>query len=74
MRETTPGFMTLRQRRLAWVGFLLLAIQAPISAKLLPDDSWMFSVVVAVMIAVAILADDALRRQTAEAGRSGSLE
>ena len=69
MRETTPGFMTVRQRRLAWVGFLLLAVQAPISAKLLPDDSWMFSVVVAVMIAVAILADDALRRQTAEAGR-----
>ena len=46
MHETTPGFLTVRQRRLAWLGFLLLAAQAPLSARLLPDDSWMFSVVV----------------------------
>ena len=73
MHETTPGFLTVRQRRLAWLGFLLLAVQAPVSARLLPDDSWMFSVVVAVLIAVVILADDALRRQAASAGQ-GNLD
>jgi hypothetical protein len=73
MRETSPGFLSVRQRRLAWLGFLLLAVQAPVSAKLLPDDSWMFSVVVAVLVAVVILADDAMRRQATSAGR-GNLE
>jgi hypothetical protein len=72
MHETTPGFLTVRQRRLAWLGFLLLAVQAPLSARLLPDDSWMFSVVVSVLVAVVILADDAMRRQAA-AGQ-GNLE
>jgi hypothetical protein len=72
MHETTPGFLTVRQRRLAWLGFLLLAAQAPLSARLLPDDSWMFSVVVAVLIAVVILADDAMRRQAATG--QGNLE
>ena len=73
MHETTPGFLTVRQRRLAWLGFLLLAVQAPLSARLLPDDSWMFSVVVSVLIAVVILADDAMRRQAASTGQ-GNLE
>jgi hypothetical protein len=73
MHETTPGFLTVRQRRLAWLGFLLLAVQAPVSALLLPDDSWMFSVVVSVLIAVAILADDAMRRQAAATGQ-GNLD
>ena len=73
MHETTPGFLTVRQRRLAWLGFLLLAAQAPLSARLLPDDSWMFSVVVSVLIAVVILADDAMRRQAAGAGQ-GNLD
>ena len=73
MHETTPGFLTVRQRRLAWLGFLLLAVQAPVSARLLPDDSWMFSVVVSVLFAVVILADDALRRQAAGAGQ-GNLD
>lgn len=73
MHETTPGFLTVRQRRLAWLGFLLLAVQAPVSARLLPDDSWMFSVVVSVLIAVVILADDAMRRQAAAAGQ-GNLD
>ena len=73
MHETTPGFLTVRQRRLAWLGFLLLAVQAPVSARLLPDDSWMFSVVVSVLIAVVILADDAMRRQAAGAGQ-GNLD
>jgi hypothetical protein len=73
MHETTPGFLTVRQRRLAWLGFLLLAVQAPVSARVLPDDSWMFSVVVSVLFAVVILADDALRRQAAGAGQ-GNLD
>ena len=73
MHETTPGFLTVRQRRLAWLGFLLLAVQAPVSARLLPDDSWMFSVVVSVLIAVVILADDAMRRQEAATGQ-GNLD
>jgi hypothetical protein len=73
MHETTPGFLTVRQRRLAWLGFLLLAVQAPVSARLLPDDSWMFSVVVSVLFAVVILADDAMRRQAAAAGQ-GNLD
>jgi hypothetical protein len=73
MHESTPGFLTVRQRRLAWLGFLLLAVQAPVSARLLPDDSWMFSVVVSVLIAVVILADDAMRRQAAAAGQ-GNLD
>ncbi len=57
------GFLTPRQRRLAWLGFLLAAIQAPVAAKLATDSSWLFSVVVAVMVATVILADDTMRRQ-----------
>ena len=59
------GFLTLRQRRLAWLGFVLVAGQAPIAAKMLTDDSWMFSIVVALMVATVILADDAMRRRPA---------
>ncbi|MEJ3744737.1 hypothetical protein WEI85_15755 [Actinomycetes bacterium KLBMP 9797] len=62
MREV-PGFLTPRQRRLAWLGFVLTAMQAPLSARLLPDESWLFSVVVALMVATVILADDAMRRR-----------
>lgn len=57
------GFLTPRQRRLAWLGFVLLAMQAPAAAKLLPDDSWLFSIVVALMVATVIMADDAMRRR-----------
>jgi hypothetical protein len=59
-----PGFLTVRQRRLAWLGFLLTALQAPLAAHLLPDESWLFSIVVALMVATVILADDAARRRT----------
>jgi hypothetical protein len=62
MRQA-PGFLTDRQRRFAWLGFLLTALQAPLSAHLLPDDSWLFSIVVALMVATVILADDAARRR-----------
>jgi hypothetical protein len=59
------GFLTPRQRRFAWLGFVLLACQAPLSAKMLPDDSWLFSIVVALMVATVIMADDAMRRRPA---------
>jgi hypothetical protein len=59
------GFLTQRQRRFAWLGFLLLACQAPVSAKMLPDDSWLLSIVVALMVATVIMADDAMRRRPA---------
>lgn len=65
MRET-PGFLTARQRRFAWLGFMLTALQAPLSARLLPDESWLFSIVVALMVATVILADDAMRRRPAD--------
>jgi hypothetical protein len=63
MRASAPGFLSVRQRRAAWAGFLLLALQAPLAARLLTDASWLFSVVVATMIATVIVADDAQRRR-----------
>ncbi|GAA0809692.1 hypothetical protein [Spirilliplanes yamanashiensis] len=60
------GFLTLVQRRLAWLGFMLAAVQAPVAAILVDDASWLFAVVVAVLVATVILADDARRRQPAE--------
>lgn len=62
MRQA-PGFLSARQRRWAWFGFLLAALQAPVSARLLTDDSWLFSICVALMVATVILADDATRRR-----------
>ena len=57
------GFLNERQRRLAWVGFLLAAFQAPLAANLIDDASWLFAVVVAMVVATVILADDAQRRR-----------
>ena len=57
------GFLNERQRRMAWVGFLLAAFQAPLAAKLINDASWLFAVVVAAVVATVILADDAHRRR-----------
>ena len=57
------GFLSDRQRRLAWTGFVLAALQAPIAARLIADASWLFSVCVAVMVATVIIADDTSRRQ-----------
>ena len=59
----SAGFLTDRQRRLAWVGFLLAAFQAPLAAKVIDDASWLFAVVVAMVVATVILADDAQRRR-----------
>ncbi|MFG2168188.1 hypothetical protein [Micromonospora chersina] len=56
------GFLSQRQRRLAWLGFLLAALQAPVAAKLVDDSSWLFSLVVALMVATVIIADDGVRR------------
>jgi len=61
------GFLSARQRRWAWLGFVLTALQAPVSARLLSDDSWFFSVCVALMVATVIIADDARRRRPADA-------
>ncbi|BCL16813.1 MULTISPECIES: hypothetical protein [Micromonospora] len=61
------SFLTDRQRRLAWLGFLLAALQAPVSAALVSDDSWLFSLCVAMLVATVIIADDAGRRRPADA-------
>ncbi|MDG4824309.1 hypothetical protein O7635_20860 [Asanoa sp. WMMD1127] len=63
MRETTPSILTVSQRRFAWLAFLAIAVQAPISAHLLQDDSWLLSILVGMMIGTLILVDDAQRRQ-----------
>ncbi|HEX8628863.1 MAG TPA: hypothetical protein VF755_11910 [Catenuloplanes sp.] len=61
------GFLTTRQRRWAWLGFVLAALQAPVAAHLLTDASWLFSVCIAMMVATVIVADDTARRQPARA-------
>jgi hypothetical protein len=59
----SAGFLSESQRRLAWVGFLLAAFQAPLAAKFVDDASWLFAVVVAMVVATVILADDVERRR-----------
>jgi hypothetical protein len=59
----SAGFLSERQRRTAWLGFLLAALQAPIAAKVIDDASWLFAVVVAMVVATVIVADDAMRRR-----------
>jgi hypothetical protein len=56
------GLLSRRQRVLSWVGLLSLSAQAPVAARLLTDDSWLFSLVVAALVAVLIIADDHGRR------------
>jgi hypothetical protein len=68
----TAGFLSERQRRLAWVGFLLAAFQAPLAAKVVEDASWFFAVVVAAVVATVIIADDAQRRRSTTAGNQAS--
>jgi hypothetical protein len=63
MRMRPAGFLSERQRRFAWLGFLLAALQAPLAAKLIDDASWLFAVVVAMLVATVILADDMGRRR-----------
>jgi hypothetical protein len=59
------GFLSRRQRRLAWAGFVTLAAEAPAMAAWVRDDSWMLSVTVAALVAVVIIADDTERRRAA---------
>jgi hypothetical protein len=59
----SAGFLSEGQRRIGWVGFLLAAFQAPLAAKLVPDASWLFAVVVAGLVATVILADDTYRQR-----------
>jgi hypothetical protein len=68
--QRSSGFLTTRQRRWAWLGFILTALHAPVSASLLDDDSWLFSVCVAVMVAIVIIADDGERRRQPADSRS----
>jgi hypothetical protein len=63
VRMRPAGFLSERQRRFAWLGFLLAAFQAPLAAKLVNDASWLFAVVVAIVVATVIIADDAARRR-----------
>jgi hypothetical protein len=65
MREPYTSLLTVSQRRVAWLAFLAIAIQAPVAAKILHDDSWLLSIVVGMMIGTLILVDDAVRRRPA---------
>jgi hypothetical protein len=56
------GFLSRRQRRWAWAGFLTTASQAPLAAHLVNDASWLFSLVVAGMVGAILTADEATRR------------
>jgi hypothetical protein len=58
----SAGFLSPRQRRIAWLAFLLAAFQAPLAARLVDDASWLFAVCVAGLVATVIVADDAARR------------
>jgi hypothetical protein len=59
------GIFGRRQRRWAWLGFILLALHAPVAALLLPDDSWLFSITVASLVAFVIIVDDVERGKVA---------
>ena len=59
------GIFGRRQRRWAWVGFILLALHAPVAALLLPDDSWLLSITVASLVAFVIIVDDVERGKVA---------
>jgi hypothetical protein len=68
------GFLSERQRRFAWLGFLLVSFQAPLAARLIDDASWLFAVVVAVLVATVIIADDTIRRRPIEADAEAETE
>ncbi|GAA1764392.1 hypothetical protein [Luedemannella helvata] len=46
-----------------WIGFTVLAAYAPFAARVTQDASWLFSVVIAGMLAVVLVADDAESRR-----------
>lgn len=57
------GFLSDIQRRLAWLAFVVAALQAPLAAELIDDASWFIAVVVALIVATVILTDDVYRRR-----------
>ena len=62
----SPGFLTTtRRRRLAWLGFFVLAAYTPLTAWLTGDDSYLMPLTVAAMVGYAIVVDDILRRRAA---------
>lgn len=61
----SPGLLTSRQRRFAWLGFLATAVNAPLAAHLVADASWLFSTCVAALVAAVIVIDDTTRRTAA---------
>jgi hypothetical protein len=69
------GVLGRNQRRWAWIGFLTLALYAPLVAYALnvplvaytmPPDTWMLSVTVAGLVALVIIIDDVKRRRPAQ--------
>jgi hypothetical protein len=52
------GFLTRGQRRMAWIGFFLLAVNAPFAAWAATDASWLFNIVVAGLVAAVLLIDE----------------
>lgn len=65
------GILRPRQRRLAWVGLLLLAAYAPVVAWLWPDDTWLMPLTVAGLIGYVLIVDDVLRHRAARDAGSG---
>ena len=74
VRMRPAGFLSERQRRFAWLGFLLISFQAPVAAKLIDDASWLFAVIVAVLVAAVIIADDTTRRRPLQADAQAETE
>ncbi|GAA1819828.1 hypothetical protein GCM10009682_45390 [Luedemannella flava] len=46
-----------------WIGFTVLAAYAPLAARVTDDASWLFSVAIASLLAVVLIADDAESRR-----------
>lgn len=57
------GILGQRQRRLAWIGFLLLAAYSPVVAWLTADDTWLMPLAVAGVTGYVIIVDDVLRHR-----------
>jgi hypothetical protein len=60
------GILGPRQRRLAWVGFLLLAAYSPVVAWLQPDDTWLMPITVAGLVGYVLIVDDLIRHRAAQ--------
>jgi hypothetical protein len=65
LARVRKGILRPGQRRLAWVGFLLLAAYAPLVAWLQPGDTWLMPITVAGLVGYLLVVDDVLRRRSA---------